>query len=366
MARTKLTKSVEKCYMDNDDALKLIINILDAIETIKTRRKRPDEKSISYFMSSKHGLDNGMVLAVLEQLLDSGVLYTEIVRGSESYRINQEAETKIRAAGFELERIPEPKQQASCLAADPMVTPSEDSTETGISEEGEQQAFVAASRTRKAADSPLDESLDVDEHRNFVVTSSNEQNSFIADLNRLNLSYSSESDKIPLPIEMPLPLDNPPTPTLQPHSQGSEITRLAEIVLQLHDQIQQERQCNSELRNENANLKIRLGLLHQQENLSKTEDKNTAAACKSSGISKENSIEKIQAQWELCLDERRKKYEQFNVSKKLNNTKLNAQGKDSVKTKDIESQMVQLFQIKVQEKWLLQTKETKSTRIKLK
>ena len=167
----------------------------------------------------------------------------------------------------------------------------------------------------------------MDEQRNFVVTSSNEQNSFIADLDRLNLSCSSESDKIPLP------LDNPPTPTLHPHSQGSEITRLAEIVMQLHDQIQQERQCNSELRNENANLKIKLGLLHQQENLSKTEEKNTAAACKSSGISKENSIEKIQAQWELCLDERRKKYEQFNVSKKLNNTKLNAKGKDSVKTK---------------------------------
>ena len=84
-------------------------------------------------------------------------------------------------------------------------------------------------------------------------------------------------------------------------------------MLQLHDQIQQERQCNSELRNENTNLKIKLGLFHQQENLSKTEEKNTAAACKSSGISKENSIEKIQAQWELCLDERRKKYEQFNV-----------------------------------------------------
>ena len=316
MARTKITRSVEKCYMDNDDALKLMINILDAIETIKTRRKRPDQKSISYFISSKHGLDNGMVLAVLEQLLDSGVLYTEIVRGSESYRINREAETKIRAAGFELEHM-KSKQKASCLqsAADPMVAPSpdmagENSTGVGISDEGKQRSSVTASRARKVSDSPLNESLDEHEQRTFVVTSNNEQNSFIEDLNRLNLSCSSESGKIPLP------LDNPPTPTLHPHSQGSEITRLAEIVLQLHDKIQQERQCNAELRNENANLKTKLGLLHQQENFSKTEEENTAAACKSYGISKENSIEKIQAQWVLCLEERRKKYEQFNVSKK--------------------------------------------------
>ena len=129
---------------DNDDALKLMINILDAIETIKAWRERPDEKSISYFISSKHCLDNGMLLAVLEQLLDSGVLHTEIVRGSESYRINKEAETKIRAAGFELGHM-ESKQKASCLqsAADPMVTPSpdkagEDSTGAEISDEGEQ------------------------------------------------------------------------------------------------------------------------------------------------------------------------------------------------------------------------------------
>ena len=170
----------------------------------------------------------------------------------------------------------EPKQQASCLqcATDPMVTPSpdkagEDNTGAGISDEGEQLAFVAASRARKAADSPLDESLDEHEQRNFDVTSDNEQNSFTADLNRLDLSCSSESEKIPLP------LDNPPTPTLHPHSQGSEITRLAEIVLQLHEQIQLERLCNAELRNENANLKIKLGLLHQEENLLKTEEENT-------------------------------------------------------------------------------------------
>ena len=132
MARTKLTKSVEKCYMDDDEALKLIINILNGIETIKTWRKRPDEKSISYLISSKYGLDKCMVIAVLEQLLDSRVLCSKIVRGSESYRINKEAETKIRAAGFELEHM-EPKQQASCLqcATDPpptdsMVTPSPD------------------------------------------------------------------------------------------------------------------------------------------------------------------------------------------------------------------------------------------------
>ena len=78
MARTKLTKSVEKCYMDNDDAFKLMINILDTIETIKTRRKRPDEKSISYLMSSKYGLDN-VVIAVLEQLLDSGVYIQKLL-----------------------------------------------------------------------------------------------------------------------------------------------------------------------------------------------------------------------------------------------------------------------------------------------
>ena len=86
--------------MDNDDALKLMINISNATETIKTRRQRPDEKSISYFISSKHGLDKGMVLAVLEQLLDWGVLFTEFVKGSESYRINKAAETKVRAAGL--------------------------------------------------------------------------------------------------------------------------------------------------------------------------------------------------------------------------------------------------------------------------
>ena len=251
-----------------------MINILDAIETIKTRRKHPNQKPISYFISSKHGLDNGMVLAVLEQLLDSGVLYAEIVRGSESYRINKEAETKIRAAGFELEHM-KSKQKASCLqsAADPMVTPSpdkarEDSTGVGISDEGKQRSSVTASRARKVSDSPENESLDEFEPRTFVVTSNNEQNSFIEDLNRLKLSCSSESGKIPLP------LDNPPTPTLHPHSQGSEITRLAEIALQLHDKIQQERQCNAELRNENTNLKIKLGLLHQRENFLKTEEES--------------------------------------------------------------------------------------------
>ena len=41
-----------------------------------------------------------MVLAVLEQLLDWGVLFTEFVKGSESYRINKAAETKVRAAGL--------------------------------------------------------------------------------------------------------------------------------------------------------------------------------------------------------------------------------------------------------------------------
>ena len=64
---------------------------------------------------------------MLEQLLDSGVLYTEFVEGSESYRINKEAETKIRAAGLELAHM-ESKQQASCLqsAGDLMATPSPD------------------------------------------------------------------------------------------------------------------------------------------------------------------------------------------------------------------------------------------------
>ena len=56
MARTKITRSAEKCYMDNDDALKLMINILDAIETIKTRRKRPDQKSISYGVYGGHSV----------------------------------------------------------------------------------------------------------------------------------------------------------------------------------------------------------------------------------------------------------------------------------------------------------------------
>ncbi len=102
MARTKFTESIENHYLDNDNALKLIINILDAIDTIKKRRKRPDENSISYFVRTKHGLNEGMVVAALEQLLDSGVLYTEITRGNESYRINKEAETKIRAAGLKL------------------------------------------------------------------------------------------------------------------------------------------------------------------------------------------------------------------------------------------------------------------------
>ena len=45
-------------------------------------------------------------------------------------------------------------------------------------------------------DSPLDESLDVDEQRNFVVTSSNEQNSFIADLNRLNHRESTAKNAL--------------------------------------------------------------------------------------------------------------------------------------------------------------------------
>ena len=72
---------------------------------------------------------------------------------------------------------------------------------------------------------------------------------------------------------MVLPLDNPSTPTPNQHSQSSEKTRLAEIVLQFHDQIQQERQCNDELRNENANLKGKLGLFHQKNLIENTGEK---------------------------------------------------------------------------------------------
>ena len=276
MARLKLTKSVGTYYMDNEDALKLIINILDAIETIKKRKKRPDEKSISYFIASKQGLNEGMVLETLEQLLDSGVLYTEMIKGSESYRINKEAETKIRAAGFEIKHM-EPKQKANCLqsAADSPTPSTNKKAENspGMYDDDEQRNFVATSNT-KAADSPVIEISDGLEQRNLVAASNtkaadsppvieildeHEQINFVAASNDTECHQNDQNAEENSFIA-DLGNENETLATF------AAVGNMANSILDLNNLLKDEREVSSSLRLENLQLRSKVQELETKVN----------------------------------------------------------------------------------------------------
>ena len=60
-----------------------------------------------------------------------------------------------------------------------------------------------------------------------------------------------------------------------------------------------------------------------------------------------DAVGKIQAQWELCLEERRKKYEQFTINNKLNKTRTSLNTMSTLKDDDKErSNLVSTSNIK--------------------
>ena len=104
-------------------------------------------------------------------------------------------------------------------------------------------------------------------------------------------------------------------------SRCTEISKLAETMVCLNSQLHFENKRCDELKDENFVLRNKLLCQNSASNLSEPFGKpSTVNGTPETRI--HDAVENVQAQWDLCLEERRKKYEQHTINKKLDKTRM--------------------------------------------
>ena len=115
----------------------------------------------------------------------------------------------------------------------------------------------------------------------------------------------------------------------------TEISKLAEIIVSLNCQLHLERKRCDELENDNFLLRNKLFCQKYASHLSEPCGKpSTVNDTSETGV--HNAVGKIQPQWDLCLEERRKKYEQHTINTKLNKTRTSPKTMSTLKSDDKE------------------------------
>ena len=115
----------------------------------------------------------------------------------------------------------------------------------------------------------------------------------------------------------------------------TEISKLAEIIVFLNSQLYLERRRCDELKSDNFVFRNKLFCQKFASNLSEPCGKpNTVNDTPETTV--RDAVGKIQAQKDLCLEERRKKYEQHTVNKKLDKTRMSPKKTTIRKTDDKE------------------------------
>ena len=76
MVRVNYTECRVMKTIDNDeDALRIIESVFEAIDAIRDRRKRPDRDSVSEYICTRNGLEKERADDVLYEMLLSGAIY---------------------------------------------------------------------------------------------------------------------------------------------------------------------------------------------------------------------------------------------------------------------------------------------------
>ena len=287
MARFKLTKKKGTDAKESLNAFKLTKLILEAIEIIRERRKRPDKDSVTDFICSKHGLDQpgldkGEVIDTIDGLLLSGMIFARTTKGKESYFISEEAKLKMTS---DIGNTGPPVESGVQL-------PTTDCT----SSNGTASPSIAPKKTNDCSIIEISE-VSKPNYSNITHSHSNslkilERNSFITRLSEISSCDDVDYEAIP----------------------RMDINEFAHVILQLNNQLQLERQRCDDLKYENLSLKTKL---FQYKHTS-TRGTGSEIVADTSGSTKMKAIEKIQEQWVTYLEDRRKKYEQHKIASKLN------------------------------------------------
>ena len=101
----------------------------------------------------------------------------------------------------------------------------------------------------------------------------------------------------------------------------TEIRQLAETIVFLNSQLHFEHKRCDELKNENFVVRNKLLRQNSASNLSAPSGKPSTVNDTPETII-HDAVGKIQAQWDLCLEEGRKKYKQHAINKKLDKTRM--------------------------------------------
>ena len=302
MVRVKYTECRVMKTIDNDeDALRIIESVFEAIDAIRDRRKRPDRDSVSEYICTRNGLDKERADDVLYEMLLSGAIYTKTVKGKDSFFICNKVRTGIQS---QISRMCEHKESSSvhsAVSSDNPTQPSYGLVNPSPSHEAQENFVIPASEDQLSLTSHYSSDVNVD------------SNSFIASLTKMALPDWSDNVS----------------------NKCTEISKLAETIVLLNNQLHFERKRCDELKNENFVLRNKLFSQKCASNLSEPCGKpSTVNNTPETRV--HDVVGKIQAQWDLCLEERRKKYEQHTINNKFYKTRMSTKKMSILKADDKE------------------------------
>ena len=332
MARIKFTerRQTNVSYDDDKYFLQLVGFICNAIKEIRTvRRRRPNRESIPQALQSKHGLSRNVVLNTLECLLKSNVLYIKRDKGKESFFVNVELQRKLFAKTEEkLSEQPMFVEEHSLVQLGPTMenggslpASDEDSSDDGSPDALDILIEISDTEDEIATNT----AINCNAHYNTV------ENSMIEQLAHLDGSNVKEGYSGPF-------VQEESTAFLAPGDDlCKSLNRVCDLIEGLNDQVCHDRKVIDKLNEENRALK---SIIHQLESSHKSiKTCNSASNHNFNDQREEKKQQNLNAQWQICLDERRKKYEQYNIECNLNKSKETITSKATGGKKNKQSNM---------------------------
>ena len=287
-------------YGDDKYFLQLVGFTCNAIKEIRTvRRKRPNGESIPQALQSNHGLSRNVVLKILECLLKSNVLYIKRDKGKESFFFNVELQRNIFAKTEEKHsEQPIFAEEHSLVQQGPTIenggslpTSDGDSLEDGSSDA--LNALIEISDTEDEIATST--AIYYNAHHNTVENSMTEQ---LAHLDGPNVG---EGYSGPFVQEESIAFLAPGDDLCK------RFDRVCELIEGLNGQVCHDKKVIDKLNEENMALKSKINMLESSHKSIEPYNHNF------NDQREEKKQQNLNTQLQICLEERRKRYEQYNI-----------------------------------------------------